>query len=193
MQDQHARGKDGSRRTPRVRTLLLGCLVVALAACQAGAPPPAAGAPSAAAATRPADAGTATQAPAPMPAADAAPIGAPSPAAAPPAVVPPARQPAPQPGDAPPAASVPTAAERADALVDRCSTDADCEVKDVGSCCGYRPRCLNRDSPTFADEVRARCQAEGRLAHCGISAVAGCACEAGRCVNVTPTDNVLVQ
>jgi len=41
--------------------------------------------------------------------------------------------------------------------------------------------------------VGARCKTEGRVSHCGITAVAGCTCEAGRCVDVASTDNQLVQ
>ena len=30
-----------------------------------------------------------------------------------------------------------------------CKTDDDCAIKDVGSCFGYRPACVNKASPTF--------------------------------------------
>ena len=49
----------------------------------------------------------------------------------------------------------------------RCTTSADCAVKDVGNCCGYFPACVNRDSPVFPEQVRAACEAEGRASICG--------------------------
>lgn len=65
----------------------------------------------------------------------------------------------------------------------RCDSDADCQVKDIGSCCGYYPRCVNKDSPTFADQVKAQCAKEGRSGVCGFPSVRGCSCVAHQCVN----------
>ncbi len=66
--------------------------------------------------------------------------------------------------------------------VDRsCKLDADCEVKNVGNCCGYFPACVNRASPTFPEQVRARCEAEGTLSVCGFEEIRGCRCVEGRC------------
>lgn len=68
------------------------------------------------------------------------------------------------------------------AQVDRaCKVDADCEVKNVGNCCGYFPACVNRASPTFPEQVRARCEAEGTLSVCGFEEIRGCRCVEGRC------------
>jgi len=66
-----------------------------------------------------------------------------------------------------------------------CKVDADCAVKDVGNCCGYYPACVNRDSPTFPEQVKAQCEKEGRMAICGFPSVSGCRCVEGRCQNVT--------
>ena len=33
-------------------------------------------------------------------------------------------------------------------VVRTCKVDSDCVVKDVGSCCGYSPACVHRNSPT---------------------------------------------
>ena len=66
--------------------------------------------------------------------------------------------------------------------VDRsCSTDADCTVKNVGNCCGYYPACVNVDSPTDPEGVRAKCAAEGRAGVCGFPEIAGCQCVQGTC------------
>jgi hypothetical protein len=62
-----------------------------------------------------------------------------------------------------------------------CRTDADCAVKDVGSCCGYRPACVAADSPTFPKEVQAQCAKDGRMGICGFPAITGCTCRAGKC------------
>jgi hypothetical protein len=66
--------------------------------------------------------------------------------------------------------------------VDRsCRVNADCAVKNVGNCCGYYPACVHRNSPTYPERVRARCQREGMASVCGFPEIAGCVCVAGRC------------
>ncbi len=66
--------------------------------------------------------------------------------------------------------------------VDRsCRVDADCEVKNIGNCCGYYPACVNRNSPTFPERVRARCEAEGMMSVCGFREISDCRCVEGRC------------
>ena len=62
-----------------------------------------------------------------------------------------------------------------------CSTDADCAVKDVGSCCGYSPACVNKDSPTFPDQVKAECAKNDMQSICGFRDIEGCVCVEGRC------------
>ncbi len=69
-----------------------------------------------------------------------------------------------------------------------CNTDADCAIKDVGSCCGYRPQCLNKDTPTFPEHVKEQCAREGRVSTCGMLAISGCQCRAGKCENVLQSD-----
>jgi hypothetical protein len=64
-----------------------------------------------------------------------------------------------------------------------CSTDADCAVKDVGNCCGYFPACVNVDSPTFPEKVKAQCAASGMSSVCGFAEIAGCQCVEGRCTD----------
>lgn len=66
-----------------------------------------------------------------------------------------------------------------------CETDADCEVKNIGNCCGYYPACVNRDSPTFPDKVKAECAAQGTSSICGFPEIGGCECIEGRCSDVT--------
>jgi hypothetical protein len=64
-----------------------------------------------------------------------------------------------------------------------CRADADCAVKNVGNCCGAYPACVNRQSPTFPDRVKAECAKSGRVGVCGFPVVKGCACVEGRCSN----------
>lgn len=85
-----------------------------------------------------------------------------------------------------PAAAKPGAAspdESASALeVDyRCTSDADCTVKNIGNCCGYYPACVNVDSPTFPEQVKQRCEAEGMSSICGFKEISACQCVENRC------------
>ena len=66
--------------------------------------------------------------------------------------------------------------------IDRsCSTDAECTVKNVGNCCGYYPACVNVDSPTDPEGVKAQCGKSGMASVCGFPAITSCQCVAGRC------------
>ncbi|MET1024494.1 MAG: hypothetical protein ABWX87_09325 [Pseudoxanthomonas sp.] len=65
-----------------------------------------------------------------------------------------------------------------------CKRDADCAVKNVGSCCGELPACVNADSPTDPAAVQAQCQASGRMGICGFRQISTCQCQAGTCMPV---------
>ena len=97
---------------------------------------------------------------------------------------------APPPAPAP-AATLPQPAQRPpqDLLVQggvdySCNTPADCEVKNVGNCCGRFPQCVNKDSPTFPEQVKAECAAKGMSSVCGFQEIASCDCIEGRCTGV---------
>ncbi|MFN7387264.1 MAG: hypothetical protein ACK5S2_11005 [Lysobacteraceae bacterium] len=62
-----------------------------------------------------------------------------------------------------------------------CTTDADCAVKAVGNCCGYYPACVNTNSPTFPEQVKAECAQNDMQSVCGFRDIEGCACVEGRC------------
>ena len=70
-----------------------------------------------------------------------------------------------------------------------CRSNSDCAVKDAGSCCGYRPVCVNKDTPTFPEKVKAACANEGRVGICGFQAIDGCQCVAGKCEGVPMMEN----
>ncbi len=65
-----------------------------------------------------------------------------------------------------------------------CNVAADCVVKDIGGCCGYTPACVNRDSPTFPEQVAAECRKQGRVGICGFPVITGCTCEQHRCTPI---------
>jgi hypothetical protein len=78
----------------------------------------------------------------------------------------------------------PAAPKTASGEVDyTCKVEADCAVKDVGNCCGRYPACVNRESPTFPDRVKAECAKKGEMGICGFPEITGCACVEGRCAS----------
>ncbi|MFZ5636583.1 MAG: hypothetical protein ACOY82_08335 [Pseudomonadota bacterium] len=103
-----------------------------------------------------------------------APTPAPAPVVSEPTAPPQAKD---APGDRP-AAFDPSNPDR------RCRTDADCAVKNVGSCCGYFPLCVNKDAKTDPAAVRAQCERDGISSICGFQEVKGCQCVQGRCENL---------
>jgi hypothetical protein len=66
-----------------------------------------------------------------------------------------------------------------------CRTDADCAVKNVGSCCGYAPACVNVNSPTDPKGVQAECAKKGMSSVCGFPEISSCSCKQGRCEAAT--------
>jgi len=66
-----------------------------------------------------------------------------------------------------------------------CNGDAQCTIKDIGSCCGYRPACVNIDSPTDPAGVKAACERDGRASICGFPAITGCQCVNNRCEGIS--------
>jgi hypothetical protein len=76
---------------------------------------------------------------------------------------------------------VPATAAKAGIVDYRCQADNDCAVKNVGNCCGYYPACVNTNSPTYPEQVRADCAREGKMAVCGFREISACSCNQGRC------------
>ena len=68
--------------------------------------------------------------------------------------------------------------------VDRsCKVDSDCEVKNVGSCCGRYPACVNKDAPVNPAAVRAQCARDHRMSVCNVPVISGCSCVHNQCSN----------
>ncbi|HEY6880836.1 MAG TPA: hypothetical protein VI299_22585 [Polyangiales bacterium] len=59
-----------------------------------------------------------------------------------------------------------------------CQTGNDCTVRDVGSCCGYYPRCAN------VNAVFVRPVCNGTAGVCGFPVIDSCACVQGTCVSL---------
>lgn len=123
---------------------------------------------------------TACSAPAPAPETPQAAASATAPVASP--------APAPQPPKTSPAPVTPPVEHAGNAnpmSPDRtCRTDADCAVKDVGSCCGTLPLCVSKNAQVDPAAVRAQCAKDGMASTCGFRPVSGCTCTKGRCENV---------
>src|SRR3990167_3915825 len=87
-------------------------------------------------------------------------------------------------GTTPPATNAPQSLEAyQNSLAKRCDSDADCVVKNVGSCCGYTPQCVHKAVQTFPEQVKALCEKEGRSSICGFQEPAGCSCVNNQCRN----------
>ena len=67
-------------------------------------------------------------------------------------------------------------------VVRTCKVDGDCVVKDVGSCCGYSPACVHKDSPTDPAGVQAQCARDGLSSVCGFNEISACRCVRNQCV-----------
>lgn len=94
------------------------------------------------------------------------------------ASAPPPAAEAPVMAEVPPAAHPPTVVPEVDRS---CKIAADCEVKNVGNCCGYFPACVNKASATFPDLVAKKCAEQGVAGICGFPEIRACACVEGRC------------
>lgn len=75
----------------------------------------------------------------------------------------------------------PVAPAAAPAVSRSCRTDADCAVKDVGSCCGAFPACVNVASTPDPAAVQAQCAKSGMSSTCGFQDISACTCSNGTC------------
>lgn len=156
-----------------MRPLFALILSIALAACAAPSPNGADAAADAPAADLRDASGATPTAHAPRP--------QPAPPAEAPAGASPGRKPMRTGGPLPADPIAPAPATTPVALDTTCRVDADCTVKNVGNCCGYAPACVNVDSPTDPEGVRAECEKRGMVSICGFQEIAACRCVQGRC------------
>ncbi len=62
-----------------------------------------------------------------------------------------------------------------------CNTDFDCAIKDVHNCCGYYPKCVNKDAKVDPNYVRKACAVEGISSVCGYPSIDSCRCVQNKC------------
>ena len=67
-----------------------------------------------------------------------------------------------------------------------CRVDSDCAVKNVGSCCGYQPACVNATAQVDPQAVQADCARRGIAGVCGFVEIQSCACVNSRCEAPAP-------
>jgi len=70
-------------------------------------------------------------------------------------------------------------------LIDQyfCNTNSDCEIKDIGSCCGEYPRCVNKEFIPDIDAVINECKESGISSTCEFPVIIYCACIKNSCVS----------
>jgi len=74
-----------------------------------------------------------------------------------------------------------------------CTADSECEVKDVGNCCGSYPGCVRTDANPDRKWVQQFCATNGIAGICGMPKIESCKCEQERCTPVIKTFGVLLQ
>lgn len=80
-------------------------------------------------------------------------------------------------------APLPTSLKQYEESIDySCESDKDCVIKNVGNCCGFYPRCVNKDAMTYPDLVKQFCAEEGLVSICGFQSIYSCECVSGTCV-----------
>ena len=60
-----------------------------------------------------------------------------------------------------------------------CSADNDCEVKNVGNCCGYYPGCVNKNFNPDKEVLSEVCR--GKFSVCGFNEIKSCSCNNNKC------------
>ena len=83
----------------------------------------------------------------------------------------------------PPERALPTTTRNPPKIDQTCKTNADCVVKDVGSCCGAMPACVNRNMRTDPAAVQAECARKGMSSVCGFNEITACTCAGGQCIS----------
>jgi len=77
--------------------------------------------------------------------------------------------------------SLPNDSEIIDSLY--CNSNADCEIKNVGSCCGEYLSCVNKDVIPDVEAVNKRCEESGISSICDYPVLIYCACVKNKCVS----------
>ena len=62
-----------------------------------------------------------------------------------------------------------------------CQVNSDCVIRDVRNCCGYYPKCINRNSDTKPELVQELCRLTDTMAICGFPTINSCVCNNNVC------------
>lgn len=62
-----------------------------------------------------------------------------------------------------------------------CSEHSDCDVKNIGNCCGFYPKCVRADFCPDLEGVDKWCKTNMMMSVCSFSEIHACVCEAGTC------------
>ena len=62
-----------------------------------------------------------------------------------------------------------------------CNVDSDCVIKDVHNCCGYFPKCVNKDYVPDITAVEKECKEKGAVSICGFPEISSCKCVKNTC------------
>eukprot|EP00567_Pseudictyota_dubia_P007383 CAMPEP_0197438982 /NCGR_PEP_ID=MMETSP1175-20131217/5827_1 /TAXON_ID=1003142 /ORGANISM="Triceratium dubium, Strain CCMP147" /LENGTH=104 /DNA_ID=CAMNT_0042968803 /DNA_START=325 /DNA_END=636 /DNA_ORIENTATION=+ len=63
----------------------------------------------------------------------------------------------------------------------QCNSCGDCEVKNVGNCCGYYPKCVNTYFQPDLEKLEEWCANNDVSSVCGWTEIDACVCTEGRC------------
>ncbi len=67
----------------------------------------------------------------------------------------------------------------------QCEEDSDCVIKDVGSCCGYYPKCVHVNFQPDPEKVKQECEEQGLVSTCEVPDIKSCQCVAGECMELS--------
>ena len=65
-----------------------------------------------------------------------------------------------------------------------CNKDSDCMIKDVRNCCGYYPKCVNKDYIPDIEAVERECREKGVASICGFPEIKECKCVQNKCESI---------
>ena len=70
-----------------------------------------------------------------------------------------------------------------------CNADSDCKIKDVHNCCGYYPKCVNKDYAPDISAVERECKEKGISSICGFPDITSCMCVEHACRDAQGNSN----
>ncbi|HLC73968.1 MAG TPA: hypothetical protein VJH20_05030 [Candidatus Nanoarchaeia archaeon] len=72
-----------------------------------------------------------------------------------------------------------------------CLVDKDCQIKNIGNCCGYYLQCVNKDFLPDLKSVQKECEESGFKGNCGFREIHSCKCIDNWCEGVLEGEPVL--